>query len=538
MRVKAAFSRWKMGLPEPSLTGRNAVSSITTAHPFVAKHQGKIHGVLSCFDRVIIRGHLPLSYPKGLEGYLYQQQVLLKDFKDYAPVIADRVRDHVKAVVHKAGAPFRHLPTREPMEALARQMAADRKITEGIVGGYSQLETCQTFRFEYSGRRPALRGDYRKCSVLYVFLMHRVLGLIHVKIQTWFPLTMQVYVNGHDYVAKRLDELGVKYTQYDNCFTWIADLKAAQKCADGFARLKWARLLGQLARQFNPLVGKELQWREYYWVTDQAEYATDVLFQGASGLAGLYRRMVEHARACLSAEDVLRFLGRKPNACFQGEVQTHVRRREEGVRVVHRMTANKLKMYDKGGMVLRIETTINRPREFRVWRKTADGKGLAWQPMLKGVAWLWRYAEVSRSSNARYLEAMAVVDDDSAARRLLDRSTKPAQLQGRRKRALQPLSPADQELFLAVLRGEHRLRGFRNRDLAEKLYPKATKDRAEKRRRCGRVTRLIQLLRAHGLVGKIPHTRRYRVLRDGELLMGAAIKTMEINLPRHIHEAA
>jgi hypothetical protein len=538
MRVKAAFSRWKMDLPEPSFTGRNAVVSITTAHPFLAKHKDKIHGVLSCFDRVIIRGHLPLSYPKGLEGFLYQQKVLLKNFKNYAPQIADRVRDHVKAVIQKAGAPFRHLPRKEPMEALARQMAAEKKITEGIVCGFSQLETCRTFRFDFTGNRARLRGDFRKCSVLYVFLMHPVLGLIHAKIQTWFPLTMQVYVNGHDFVAKKLDELGVKYSLYDNCFTWIADMALAQKCADGFAKLKWAKLLGELARQFNPLMGKELGKAEYYWATDQAEYATDVMFKDASGLAGLYRRMVEHARACVSAEDVLRFLGRKPNPCFKGEVQTHVTRRVEGVRVVHRMTANKLKMYDKGGIVLRIETTINRPREFRVWRKTADGKGLAWQRLLKGVAWLWRYADVSRSANRHYLEAMAVVEDDSKARQLLDRATKPAVLAGRRKRALQPLSPGEQRLFLAVMRGEHRLRGFRNRDIAQKLYTQSTSDRDERRRRCGRVTRLIGLLRAHGLVSRIPRTRRYQVTRQGEILMGAAIKAKEIYLPETIHNAA
>ena len=156
--------------------------------------------------------------------------------------------------------------------------------------------------------------------------MHRLLGLIHVKIQTWFPLTMQVYVNGHDFVARKLDELGVKYALYDNCFTWIADMPLAQKCADRFAKLKWAKLLGELARQFNPLMGKELGKAEYYWATDQAEYATDVMFKDASGLAGLYARMVEHARVCVSAEDVLRFLGRKPNPCFKGEVQTHVTR--------------------------------------------------------------------------------------------------------------------------------------------------------------------------------------------------------------------
>jgi hypothetical protein len=514
------------------------VAVITTAHPFLRKHFDQISGVLSCFDRMIFLGHLPLSYPAGLEGFLYQQKVLLKSFGTYATSIADRVRDHIKAVVQQAGAPYRHLPRKEPMEEQARRLAKEKGIHEGIVCAYSQLETCRTFRFEYRGQRPRLRKDYRRCSVLYVFLMHAVLGLIHVKIQTWFPLTMQVYVNGHDFVAQKLDERGIGYAMHDNAFLRIDNPDAAQGLADRLAKLNWPQLLSALAQQFNPLVGREIRKQDYYWVMNQVEYATDVMFKDAAALAGIYPRLVEHARACLGAEDVLKFLGRKLHPSLKGEVQTHVSRRIEGVRVVHRMKANKLKMYDKAGIVLRIETTINDPTEFRV-RRTKEGQpGLHWQPLRKGVAWLWKYAEVGRSSNGRYLEAMAVVDDDRVSRRLVDEVTKPAKLHGRPKRALQPMSAADQELFLAALRGEHRVRGFRNGDLAKRLYAHATRDKAERRRRCAQVTRSIQLLRAHGLVAKIPRTRRYRVTTKGELLMSTAISVRHKYLPQELHAAA
>jgi hypothetical protein len=514
------------------------VTTITGEHPFLVKHQDKIAGVLSCFDRLIFRGYLPLSYPKGLEGFLYQQKVLLKDFKTYAPNIAERVKDHVRELVEQAGAEFRHLPKKQPMEQQARRLVPEKNIREGIVCGFSQLETCRTYRFQGGQDRPRLKKDYRRCLVVYVFVMHAVLGLIHVKIETWLPLTMQVYVNGHDVLAKKLDALQVPYTLADNAFTAVGDFKAAQACADRLAKQNWPKLLGELAQRFNPLVGKELRAQDYYWVTDQAEYATDVLFQDHAALASLYPRLVEHARLCLSAEDVLKFLGRKLHPCFQGEVQTHVGRRVEGVRVKHRMKSNGLKMYDKAGVVLRIETTINDPTEFRVRRRSSGSQKLSWQPLRKGVAWLWRFAEVSRSANGRYLDALAAVDDDSKARRLLDRVTKPAKLNGQRKRALQPLSPADQALFLAALRGEHRLQGFRNKDLAQRLYPKATPDAAERRRRCGRVTRLIQVLRAHGLVAKIPRTRRYRITAQGELLMSAALKLKEVDFPKAINGAA
>jgi hypothetical protein len=513
--------------------------SITTDHAFCVKHQEAIAGVLSCFDRVIFRGYSQLSYPKGIEGWFWKQKVPLLNFKQYAPQIAERVKGHVKSTVLGAAAPFRHLMRKEPMEELARGIAKEKGIREGIVCGFSQMETCRTYRFWYdkAAKRPRLLKDYRACPVVYVFLMHAMLGLIHVKIETWFPLTMQVYVNGHDCLAKKLDALGIKYTLHDNAFVAIDDFRAAQACADRFVKQNWPKLLGELTRQFNPLVGKELRKQDYYWVIDQAELATDVVFKDRSKLASLYPRLLEHACKCFTSEDVLKFLGRKLNAQFRGQVQSWLKKRVEGTRVVHHMKKNKLKMYDKAGIVLRIETTINDPKEFRAPRSGADGQ-VEWRPLCKGVAWLWRYAEVARASNGRYLDALAVVTNDAEARRLLDRATKPAELNGRRKRALQPLSPADQQLFLAVLRGEHRVRGFRNRDLEQHLYTEMPKDALELRRRCGRITRLIQVLRAHELVAKIPRSRRYRITAKGELLMGAAIKVKEIHMPQQMSHAA
>lgn len=522
------------------------MASIPTEHAFLRKHQDKIVGVLSCFDRLIFRGHLSLSYPRGLEGFLHQQDVLFKDFKHYAPKIAERIKEHVKGLVEKAGAPFRHLPKKERMEEEARRRVAEQGLREGIVCGFSQLETCRTYRLAYGAGRPHLKKDYRRCTVLYVFVMHAVLGLIHVKLETWFPLTMQVYVNGHDFVAKKLDALGVGYVLQDNVFLQIDDFRAAQACADRLVKQHWPKMLGALARQFNPLLSKELQGQDYYWVTDQSEYATDVVFADATVLAAFYPRLVEHARACFAAEDILKFLGRKLLGTFQGDVRTHVARvrthdgkRFEGVRVKHVMKANLLKMYHKSACIVRLETVINDPTEFRVrrWQQTQGGRRLTWQPLRKGVAWLWRYAEVSRSANVRYLEALAVVDDDGLVRAQLDRLTRPAKLHGKPKRALQPLSPADQALFQAVLRGEHCLRGLRNQDLAKELYRTQSKDPAERRRRGQRVTRLIQLLRAHGLVAKIPRTRRYRVTAPGNALMSAAIYVRQHYLPRHLREA-
>jgi len=261
-------------------------------------------------------------------------------------------------------------------------------------------------------------------------------------------------------------------------------------------------------------------------VIDQAEFSTDVLFADRNALATLRPRLYEHAALCFGADRVMTFLGRKYRQTFQGDVKTTWQRREPGAAVKHWIKRNALKMYDKDGRVLRIETVINDPKEFFVHRcrdKQDGTQEVGWFPMSKGVANLYRYAEVGQMANARYLEALAVVDDLGVGQRELDRRCAPVRYQGRTRRALQPLGRDDQALFQATLRGEYALRGFRNGELAQQLFGVRPNDPVERRRRCGRVSRRISLLRAHGLVAKVPRSRRYRVTASGQRFMSTAI---------------
>ena len=143
--------------------------------------------------------------------------------------------------------------------------------------------------------------------------------------------------------------------------------------------------------------------------------------------------------------------------------------------------------------------------------------------MNKGVANMYRYAQVSQRANERYLEALSVVNDLSVGQRELDWRCAPVSFQGRRRRGLQPLSRDHQALFQAVLRGENTVRGFRNGEVAERLYGPRPRDPGERQRRSGRVSRRISLLRAHGLVAKYPRSRRYRVTHAGQRFMSTAI---------------
>lgn len=492
---------------------------------FVHRHADKITGILSCFDRLIVKGYLPFSYPLGMEGFLRRRGILLKDFPQFAKEQSTRLKAHARQLAKQAGRPIVPLPYRTRKEEFARQLAQKDGITEGLVCIFSSQEACSSFKLAYGIGRPRLVKSRPRCVVFYFYYVDPQFGLLHIRLPTWFPFTLQVYVNGHEWLARQLTQEGIAFTQRDNAFVAMADFAKAQSLADGLPRVKWLRFLNALARRVNPLLAGLLHGCPYYWVVDQAEFATDVLFKDRATLQPLYRRLLEHATLAFSAEDVLSFLSKKLRSTLQAEVDTDLKKRCQGFRIKHRYGGNWLKMYDKFGLVLRIEMVINQPRCFKVrrWGHRQGQRIRDWFPLTKSIAFLGRFAEVSHRATHRYLEALAVVADPRVSAQVVDRACHPVPFQGRRRRALNPLSREDQQLFLAVLRGEHIQRGFYARDIARYLgWPPST-DLSERRRRSARVGRLLQLLRAHGLIAKIQHTRRYRVTEKGFAFMSAAV---------------
>ena len=506
---------------------------------FIMHHQDRIVGTLSCFDRVIFKGHLPISYSAGMESFFSRIGSKLMEFKKIAMNLAERLKVHAQRLAEQTGRPYKYLNGPVRKEELARQIAARLGVERGLVCVFGTLEPVQAFRLAYGEGRPRLRSEWRRCLVHYFYLIDPQFGFMHVRRPTWFPFTMQVYVNGHEWLARRMSRLRMVFQRLDNAFLSINRPERADRLAREFARLDWPAQLDRFARRFNPLLADVLKPMEHYWVTDQAEYATDVMFASRTDLQSLYPSLLRHATLTFQAEDVMKFLGRKLHGAFQGEIVSDLKHRVEGARIKHRAKRNWIKMYDKHGRVLRVETVINQPREFKV-RRTSTFRGrtrIRWTPMPKRVAFLDRTERISRAANGRYLDALAGVDDPTAARRALDRMAVPASARTRRMRGFNPADPQDARLFAAVLRGEHVIAGFRNRHVREKLFGK-TNDRLTARRQAARVTRLFNRLHAHGYIAKIPRTHRWRVTDLGRAAMSAAIDIRENAFPIAFAKAA
>jgi hypothetical protein len=504
---------------------------------FVQKHLASVTGWLNGFDRLRFRGTLRmLSHIGGFASFLRLSGVKLKDFGPYVQETTQRVCRASEAVAQAAGRPVIYVPsTAANKEEIARKIMERDNVGSGLVCVLRCVEPC----ISYDVRKwssPELKVGTRKCLHHYHYQVHPVFGFMHVRVQSWMPMTVHVYLNGREWLARRMDEANLGYQRAGNCFTALSDPPRAQLLFDQLLSTDWPAMLNQVTTAANP-VREELFAKcpqSYYWSADASEWASDVMFKTPQLLAEVYPTLIRHGILNLSTRDVLRYLGRKvPHEAklhnkLTAEVNTDLVQRFEGVRLKHRVNTNSIKMYDKQGLVLRVETTINHPRDMKVYRpKEGDPGGKKdWRYLRKGVADLWRRGQLCQSANDRYLTAMAavfhptplgkLVADVCRRTTLLSRTGKAQPVRG-----LNPLASEDAALLQAVNHGEFTLTGFRNRDIRDLLYTSTTDDPQEARRRSGAVTRKLRMLRAHGLISKISKSNRYVVTDKGRLKVTA-----------------
>jgi len=511
---------------------------------FLARFGALVAFTLSGFDRLRFVGESRLlNSARGLDSYLYQRQVRYVDFPAHAEELTRRLRAETERRAAAGGVPVVPLNCAAvDKETVARDLAARAGRSRGPLAVLSAVETCLTYRLRKNATgwiQPV--KERAKCLHYYHYFQHPEVGLCYVRVQSWFPFAVRVGLNGRQWLYQQLERRGVPFTSRRNLLVSVADPAVAQDLLDEQPRADWPTLLGELVRPVQPLWDylHDTVRTPYYWMTEQSEWATDFVFHDPAVLAAWYRRWVRHGIDRLQCRDVLRYLGKKvPDRGYggcTGEAKIDLRDRPEGTRLKFWYQTNSLKIYDKEARAFRIETTINQPHGFRVYR-TKEGQpadaAKAWQPMRKGVADLGRRAEVSQAANGRLAESLATVAEPHTLGELVRPLGRPVVRDGRRvARALNPLAGPDGELLRALARGEHLVNGFRNADLRVALFGSAA-DPAERRRHAARVTRRLGLLRAHGLIVKVTQTHRYHLSAAGRRVVTALLAADAVDVER------
>jgi hypothetical protein len=241
-------------------------------------------------------------------------------------------------------------------------------------------------------------------------------------------------------------------------------------------------------------------------------------------LDALFPKFARYGLLSAQSPAVMRFLGRSSKGRRPEQVVSDLRSRYQGLRLKHWINRNSIKMYNKAGCVLRVETTINQTRDFKVFRHPNDdtSRPASWQKMRKGVSDMHRRSVVCQSSNERYLDHLAASSFSESLKKTVAEICRRKYQKGKSYRAINPWDQEDYHCFEFLSRGQYQINGFRNKDLRAVLYP-AIKDSKHRKLMSSKISRRLRLLRAHGIIRKFGSTHRYQLTLKGRRVVNAVL---------------
>jgi len=494
----------------------------------------KIKGVITGFDRILFKGIVrPIMYAAGMASFLVARRILNKDFKEYAVSQSQAIVRSAEEFSHREfGAGVEYIPSLDTRkDTLARERQKERGITEGLVGIWSCVESCNTFRSKFNPTQtyPELSFERSKCKHLYFYFDDPVYGFMSVRMQTWAPYEIQVALNGREWLRRSLDKSGCRYLMNGNKFLHIEDYGLAQKLLDEQANTLFADVLdGFLPTVFpvmNDVLGKGLR---YHWCFWQTEVAKDYIFGDRVELDVLTDDFMLHAMITGRGERILRYFGSpvrkdgQPHSMTNPEIISRAKQWYDGVRVRHWNGTNSVKFYNEHN-VLRFEMTMNNPKMFKIHRHAENqdkSEAKRFMPMRKGIADTAARVEISKQVINRFTEHMAAVEQTTRFGDVLSQVTSPITGQGKRFRAIDVFGK-DREILLAVANPAFDVHAITNRKLQEALCRAPWAKGMTGKQLSGRISRHLRLLREHGLIKKLPKQRKYVLTDKGRNLTAA-----------------
>jgi hypothetical protein len=489
------------------------------------KYADDIHGVLHCYDRVLISGNLqPLCYAKGMTKYLYIHQIRIFDYTQFAEPLRDLIRQNAQSIARENELEIEFITRQADFrkEARIKAIIEQRGTHPGLVHIFSAMEGCAAYRpwHDKASHKTYVKGTQGKCLHYYFYFIDPELGLCYLRVPTWCPFRLQFYCNGHNALAAQLAKEQIAYEQIDNAFLRIADFERANELAAELDIPALHAKLDQYAALYCPAVTQlELS---YQWSIMQAEYATDIVFKEQPTLQAIYPHLVETLIQAVKPADIATFLGRKLHSNYQDEMGNRFNKRWLGTRLKHQMGPVTIKLYDKFSIMLRIETTVNKVDFFKQYRQVQHRDGTItsqFAPMKKTIYSLPPLAETLQAVNKRYLKFLSDIETPEVG---VDKLRRLAETQhddkGRRYKGFNLLAEEDASFFRLLNSGDFVIAGFANKTLRLQMPEKNS----------GQMTRLLRRLRVHGLIKRVQKSYRYYLTDFGRQVTTMALKLREM----------
>lgn len=464
-----------------------------------------------------------ISYSQGMTKYMYEKGIKIFDYPKFAEPFKETIRAKAEQIAKEHGIEIEFIRKAGiRKESIITEKIEKRGAHPGIVHIISAMEGCNTYKpwHDKTTGKTFLKPDTSKCLHYYFYFIDEQVGLGYVRVPTWCPFRLQVYINGHNLLASELKQAGIKFSMIDNAFDRLEDASIAQDLSDKISIEKLHRKLDEFAWQFCP-VYKDFNLR-YHWSVMQAEYATDIVFKKQESLQTIYGELVATAIHTVKPENIATFLGHKLDPRYEGEVGNNYNVRIEGSRIKHTMGSVSIKMYDKFRKILRIETTANDISFFKHFREVVHRDGTTshqMAPLKKNIYSLSFLTDNLKASNRRYLEFISAFDNKEVGRKRLEDVTSSKSENNRNYKGFNFFSVEDLLVLTAIVRGEFNIYGFRNKNMQKLLGFNG-----------GKISRLIKRLRVHGLIKKAADSYKYYLTKIGKETIVMAQKIKELVL--------
>ncbi|MBI1745456.1 MAG: MarR family transcriptional regulator [Acidobacteria bacterium] len=494
------------------------------------RYKELIAGIHACYDRVVIQGTLAnWCYAQGMTAFLKAKQIRIFDYAKLAEALTEVIRANALRVAQEAGLKIEFIRKSKAFrkEARIKEIIRERGEHPGLVHIFSAMETCSSIptgsgHDKQTGQtflkpRPC-RG---KCLHYYFYFIDKAFGLCYLRVPTWCPFALQFYFNGHNWLAHQLDQQQIPYTKLENAFLAIGDWAKAQELSDHI-RIEDPDLVGALdilAARFCPALQK--YGRAFRWNTKPTEYALDIVFKKPSDLKALYEPLIRTAIFAVKPEDIASFLGQKLHPNYQGELGNKFNVRILGTRIKHPMGAVTIKMYDKFGLILRLEITVNDISHFKHYRAVRQRDGSTLQKiasMKKTIYSLFPLIHILKAGTRRYLEFLSALADPSQGIKRRAKVSKTVESHDRTYKGFNFYSEEDHILFTVLARGEFNIYGLQNKNLRQHLSDKSS----------SAITRILKRLKAHGLVKKVAHSYKYHLTQLGKAVIAVGLTIREM----------
>jgi hypothetical protein len=493
-----------------------------TTNLLTEKYADQLDGVLACYDRLILTGSLfPFCYAQGMSGYLRSQRIRIFDYPEFAQGLREQIRSNAEALAQANGLEIEFIRKKNfRKEERLQAILKERGQEPGLVHIFSAMEPCTSYKPWHDKKtgQTYLKFDSGKCVHYYFYFIDEQLGLCYLRVPTWCPFRLQFYFNGHNWLAAQLRQKGIGFEMLDNAFTQITDYATANDLAAHFDIEHLHTRLDGFARQYCPVAqGLNLSYR---WSILQAEFSTDLVFKRGQDLQTFYPALLETLTHTVKPDDIATFLGRKLHGNFQGESGNRFNRRILGTRLKHVIGPVSIKMYDKFGLILRIETTTNDVCFFRQRRTVHHRNGedeIRWAPMRKSIYSLAPLQETLSAANQRYLAFISALDLPVGGNENLSGLTQTQVENKHSYKGFNFFADDDARLLRLLLRGEFAICGMSSHDLRSLLPEKNN----------GQISRLLKRLRVHKLIKKVAHRYRYYLTELGRQAASLALKLRE-----------